>query len=126
MTVKLEILELIFKFTVSVLKKTAALQKKTCSEIQQNRSDCFSFFVTFLLCHASEVLEKVASCSGEDLRPYENISIEESSQAGTLHRIWKGDTMKFWLPILFCYLGENIKMSGSISLIVPEFAVKES
>lgn len=78
MTVKLEILELIFKFTVSVLKETAALQEPTCSKIQQDSSHCFSFFVTLLVCHASEVLGKVASCSGEDLRPYENIPVEES------------------------------------------------
>lgn len=33
------------------------------------------------MCNASEVLEKVGYCNGEDLRPYENISVEESSQA---------------------------------------------
>lgn len=85
-------------------------------------SHCFSFSVTLLVCHASEVLEKVGYCNGEDLRPYENISIEESLQTSSLHRIWKSGAMKFQLPILIRYLGGKIQMSGSISLIVPEFA----
>lgn len=45
--------------------------------------------------HASEVLEEIGYCN---LKQYKNTFIEVSLQAGSLHSVWKGDTMKFPVP----------------------------
>lgn len=44
------------------------------------------------------MLEEIGYCNSGNLKPYKNIFIKVSLQAGSLHSIWKGDTMNFPVP----------------------------